>query len=441
MSFIADKQTLDDLSLLGKYNTNSIFSLFNQVHTRGGEKLLDAMFQHPLTDADKINNRSEAFRYFRDHPAAFPFDEQLLSRMEAYLEEGGERNYPLVLWQMSRKKLMELVVKEDTFNLQLEGMDTCINVLKCCAGLLHQLEREGQDKNTPWENWASVIRSIIRDKRLKAVIEEHGTVKRSMLQAARLHYLLAHVFRSMLKKALELTYEIDVYITVAGIARAKNFSYALASPKGKNILVAEGVRHPGLDKAVPNSIFFNGDRNVLFLTGANMAGKSTLMKAVGIMLYLAHMGFPVAADELSFSVLDGIYSSVNVPDDLNRGYSHFYAEVLRVKKVAEEVDAEKHLFVIFDELFKGTNVKDAYDATLAVTAAFTAFSDCFFIISTHIFEVGEELKVQSDRIQFVFLPTVMEGAVPRYTYKLQQGITEDRQGMIIIENEGILDML
>ncbi|MRG43585.1 DNA mismatch repair protein [Chitinophaga sp. SYP-B3965] len=441
MSFIADKQTLDDLGLLGKYNTSSIFSLFNQVHTRGGEKLLDAMFQHPFTDADKINSRSAAFGYFRDHPAVFPFDEQLLSRLEAYLEEGSGGSLPLVFWQVSRKKLMEVAVKEDTYRLQLEGINTCIHVLKGCAGLLSQLEREGQDKGTPWENWAKAVQGIIKDKRLTEVLAEQGVVKRSLLQVARLHYLFVHVFHNVLKNVLELTYEIDVYLTVSGIAREKNFSYATALPQLKNTLVAKGLRHPRVEKAVPNAIAFNGASNVLFLTGANMAGKSTLMKATGIMLYLAHMGFPVAADELQFSVLDGIYSSVNVPDDLNRGYSHFYAEVLRVKKVAEEVDAEKHLFVIFDELFKGTNVKDAYDATLAVTGAFTAFSDCFFIISTHIFEVGEELKAQGDRIQFEFLPTVMEGAVPRYTYTLQKGITEDRQGMIIIENEGILDML
>jgi DNA mismatch repair protein MutS len=437
MSFIADKQTLDDLSLLGKYNAGSIFSLFNQVHTRGGEKLLDAMFQHPLTDADKINSRSEAFRYFSDHAAVFPFNEQDLNSMEAYLEEGSGGNTALVYWQISRKKLMELLVKEDTYGLLVESINSCMHVLKCCAGLLHQLEKDGRDTNSPWEKWATAVRSIIQDKRLT----DYDAVKRSVFQTARLHYLLTHVFQSRLKQVLELSYEIDVYITVSGVAKEKGFSYAFALPKGKNILVAEGVRHPRVEKAVPNSIAFNGGSNILFLTGANMAGKSTLMKATGIMLYLAHMGFPVAADDLQFSVLDGIYSSVNVPDDLNRGYSHFYAEVLRVKKVAEEVDSEKHLFVIFDELFKGTNVKDAYDATLAVTAAFTAFRECFFIISTHIFEVGEELKAEGDSIQFVFLPTVMEGTVPRYTYILQKGITEDRQGMIIIENEGILDML
>jgi len=96
--------------------------------------------------------------------------------------------------------------------------------------------------------------------------------------------------------------------------------------------------------------------------------------------------------------------------------------------------------VIFDELFKGTNVKDAYDATLAVTAAFSEFRDCLFIISTHIIEAGEVLK-QQDNLQMLYLPTIMNGNVPQYTYQLQQGISSDRHGMMIIENEGILEML
>jgi DNA mismatch repair ATPase MutS len=112
-----------------------------------------------------------------------------------------------------------------------------------------------------------------------------------------------------------------------------------------------------------------------------------------------------------------------------------------VKAVAEDVSAGRNLLVIFDELFKGTNVKDAYDATLAVTAAFADYHNCLFIISTHIIEVAEALGVKCRNLQFVFFPTIMEGAMPRYTYRLQEGVTSDRHGMMIIENEGILKML
>jgi DNA mismatch repair ATPase MutS len=181
-------------------------------------------------------------------------------------------------------------------------------------------------------------------------------------------------------------------------------------------------------------------RNVIFLTGANMAGKSTWMKSVGISVYLAHIGFPVAAKSMEFSVREGLYSSINVADNIALGYSHFYAEVVRVKNAAEATATGKHLLLMFDELFKGTNVKDAYDGTLAVTEAFSEYANCLFIVSTHIIEVGEELK-RRENIQFTYMPTIMENSIPRYTYRLENGITEDRQGMMIIRNEGIIEML
>jgi len=111
-----------------------------------------------------------------------------------------------------------------------------------------------------------------------------------------------------------------------------------------------------------------------------------------------------------------------------------------VKQAAEAAASGKRLLLMFDELFKGTNVKDAYDGTLAVTEGFADYTDCLFIVSTHIIEVGEALKARYN-IQFAYMPTVMDGSRPRYTYKMQQGITEDRQGVMIIRNEGILELI
>ena len=76
-----------------------------------------------------------------------------------------------------------------------------------------------------------------------------------------------------------------------------------------------------------------------------------------------------------------------------------------------------------------------------MTAAFFAYSNCSFIISTHITEVGEALRETCDNLQFAYLPTVMDGMIPRYTYKMEQGITADRHGMLIIEHEGILEII
>jgi DNA mismatch repair ATPase MutS len=153
------------------------------------------------------------------------------------------------------------------------------------------------------------------------------------------------------------------------------------------------------------------------------------------------MGFPVAAEGMMFSVQDGMYTSINVPDDLDKGFSHFYAEVLRVKHVAEELSRGRNLVVIFDELFKGTNVKDAYDATVAVTEAFGANRNASFIVSTHITEAGDTLQERCPNMKFVYFPTIMENGTPRYPYKLKEGISGDRHGMMIIANEGVIDII
>src|SRR5256885_14274834 len=109
--------------------------------------------------------------------------------------------------------------------------------------------------------------------------------------------------------------------------------------------------------------------------------------------------------------------------------------------MAYELRQAKRLFIIFDELFRGTNVKDAYEATIAITSAFAQKRNSLFVISTHIIEAGEVLKEKWANISFKYLPTRMNGNTPVYTYTLQTGITADRHGMIIINNEGILDLL
>jgi len=96
---------------------------------------------------------------------------------------------------------------------------------------------------------------------------------------------------------------------------------------------------------------------------------------------------------------------------------------------------------MFDELFRGTNVMDASEATVEVVAGFARKTGSIFVISTHIMEAGEALAQRSSSILYRFMPTGMENNMPVYTYKLTTGITQDRHGMTIINNEGILEML
>lgn len=437
MSFVADKQTADDLNILGKYKPDSIYALFHRVVTAGGERLLDSMFQSPLTDPDAINKRSALFLYFQKKALSFPFDSESLNATENFLGAGGGPFLATITGTI-RRRLLSLIVRDEVYDQTKTGLLATVRTLKLFFSFMARVGEDG--RNSPFYEQVLVSAELFNDSRL-SWLQKDEAVASSWTKIARYDHLLRRTLRKEMETVTAIITLLDVYMSVSQVAAAKGFTYAQALPKEYNTFQAEDLRHPRLEKGVGNTLSLHQESNMLFLTGANMAGKSTLMKAFGISVYLAHMGFPVAARSLTFSVKDGLWSSINVPDNLNLGHSHFYAEVLRVKKVAQEVGAAKDVVVIFDELFKGTNVKDAYDATLAVTEALAGYRNCFFVISTHIIEVGTALQERCNNIQFARLPTTMDGTTPRYSYQLQEGITDDRHGMMIIRNERILETI
>lgn len=436
MSFSIDAQTLEELNLLGKFKQGSVYSLFNQVKTRGGEQLLEQLFRTPLNNAAAINERSSIFQFFQQAQLAFPFDAQEISSMREYLDAGTGNNLLMALAGTVIKKILAGLTRDERYRKIVQGLQATIVTLNKCYAVLEMI----QPPAGVYADRVKAMKAILANKRLEKLrnVNIYGTLP--VKDLAEYDHALKGRLRQDMEQVLSFIYELDVYIAVSDVARYRDFTYANAFPAEKNILLATGLYHPAIKDAVGNELSLHKQSNVLFLTGANMAGKSTWMKSVGIATYLAHIGFPVAAASMDFSIREGLYSSINVADNISLGYSHFYAEVVRVKQAADATSSGKKLLLMFDELFKGTNVKDAYDGTLAVTEAFAEYRDCLFIISTHIIEVGEVLKGHKN-IHCVYMPTVMEGAHPRYTYKLQEGITEDRQGMMIIRNEGILELI
>lgn len=436
MNFTIDRQSLDELNLMGKFRQGSVYFLFNHVKTRGGEHLLDQLFKTPLTDAGKINDRTAIFHFFQEADLQFPFDAQQVTLMREYVDATGGQGQLATYGSIIVKKVLSGLTRDERYKTLIQGLQATIVTLKKCYGFVLELSM----MTGPYKDRANGVKSVLSSPQLTGLIETDIYKSISAGTIAEYDYLLKNKLSSEIKMVLDFIAEIDVNIAVGNVAKTKGFTYAKALPKSANTLCAVDLKHPCIDKAIGNSLEMKAESNVIFLTGANMAGKSTWMKSIGISMYLAHIGFPVAAKSMSFSIREGLYSSINVADNIALGYSHFYAEVVRVKNAADATATGKYLLLMFDELFKGTNVKDAYDGTLAVTESFAEYTNSLFIVSTHIIEVGEALKGK-DNIQFTYMPTVMDGGVPKYTYQLEKGITEDRQGMMIIHNEGILDLM
>lgn len=443
MSFIVDKQTLNDLGIFSHKKEISVYGLFNNARTRGGAQILEDMFYNPLDNYELIRRRATLISFFQRTGVPFPFKSIWFDAAEFYLSDTDERTR-IVAGEGQKSdgvgnRLKKLIKKDTEFEQAEQGILSLINIIQTLDDFTTYMLKDEQIKSVTVTLFK--IREIIESETFRPVINAKNLTSLDIQQAAFFDNLLRYDNNDKVRVLLDYIYHLDVYISVAGVAKEKGFVMAEVLPADKNVMEMTQAFHPMLKKPVANDVKVSEENNIIFLTGANMAGKSTFMKTFGICVFLAHVGFPVPAQAMRFSVREGLFTTINLPDCLNQGFSHFYAEVHRLKRCAQSVNRWPRLVIIFDELFRGTNVKDAYDATVAVTEAFSHKDSCIFMISTHIIEAGEDLQKKCNNIEYIYLPTVMEGSVPRYTYKLEKGITEDRHGMIIIRNEGILDIL
>ena len=419
-----DEQTIEDLRLFARREQTGIYDIYNDTFTRGGEAVLEKMFRNPLSDLAAITTRATIIASFRRLNTDFPFEVAVLDSVEKYMthpKENADNNQKSALAEKEINNGVSAII--DLFHAVHDFI---------MKGDIIQVEA--------LNNQRKEMIDLLHDTALEPVFNEKPKAKLSYAASMAFDILIRVRERDKVIKVLQFIYLLDVFISVAKIANKRNFIFPTAHPKGSSIIKMEGVYHPELKTPVSNNLTMDANKTVVFLTGANMAGKSTFLRSFSTALFVAHVGFPVAAQSMDFTVMDGIYTTINLPDNLGIGASHFYAEVLRVKKIATELGAGKSLFVLFDELFRGTNVKDAHEGTVAITQAFARKKSSLFIISSHIVEAGDTLKQQSN-IGFHYLPTKMNGHIPEYTYTLQEGITDDRHGMVIIQNEGILETL
>lgn len=349
MGLMTDKQTLNDLNIFGKSGTNGgIYSIFNRTHTRGGSELLEEMFRNPLSEVDAVNARSTTIRLFGANGIAFPYDATWFDGAEQYLLDTDERSRLSDQQDNLKRKLNQLIAGDNAYKAIEKGVESLIAILQTTIQFADTIRR--QMTGTPYSKELAVIEELLKENELQAILQEPAKQKLPFAKVAEYDKILRFRQRDVMNRLLRLLYQTDVYISVARIAAEKQFSFPLALPREQQTVILEDFYHPSLTTPVANTINISPSSNVIFLTGANMAGKSTFMKALGICMYLGQMGFPVPASKMEFSVRDGIFTTINLPDNLSMGASHFYAEVLRIKNVARELSRDKYLFVIFDEL-------------------------------------------------------------------------------------------
>lgn len=434
-NFKIDKQTYSDLNIFTESNdSDSIFNLFKSTRTLGGRERLRAMMRHPFSTLEEMVARKDSIQYFYQHRIIFDVRNEEIDLILHYLKSDKRK---------SRKNPLDAFARYLTRNSSNEHyiIATGLKYLIRLLYYLAQFIEENLTNHTPQH-----LKTLA--EKIATIIEGDTFKEATQLYAKKLRFYqlikLDHAFRGKEKEQLyelfEIIYELDVFENVALVALKNGWGFANYNPATLLEINITDLFHPHLAAPIKNSITIQNTNNMVFLTGPNMAGKSSLLKSIGLAVYLSHLGFPVPAKAMDTTAFDGLMTTINLPDNLNDGLSHYYSEVRRVKEVAASLLNRQKMFVILDELFRGTNVKDAYDASLLIISELANINNAVFFISTHIVELAEQLK-NIPNISFVYMETFFENKKPVFTYQLKEGISEERLGMYIVENEGIIELI
>jgi DNA mismatch repair ATPase MutS len=202
----------------------------------------------------------------------------------------------------------------------------------------------------------------------------------------------------------------------------------------KIIYRAQGLYHPFLGKNARKNDFDIEDHHYYIITGANMAGKSTFLRALGVNYILAINGMPVFADQLKVSRFK-LFSSMRTQDDLAHGISYFNAELLRLKQLIVYADDEKPTLIILDEILKGTNSADKLSGSRMFLQAMMT-QNVSGVIATHDLELSKMADEYPERFHnYCF--EIQVGEQVTYDYQITSGVARNQNATYLLQK--ILD--
>lgn len=201
------------------------------------------------------------------------------------------------------------------------------------------------------------------------------------------------------------------------------------------IFEAKEMGHPLLSgKRVSNDLDILPPVNSLLITGSNMSGKSTLLRAAGINLVLAYSGAPVCAKFFRTSLME-LYSCMRVSDNLGKSISSFYAELIRIKNIVSAAGEGKKIFYLLDEIFKGTNSKDRHSGAKVLIKKLCSLNS-IGMVSTHDLELCD-LEAEYKAVRNYHFEEYYVNDRILFDYKLRPGGSTTRNAIYLMKLAGI----
>ncbi|MBS1663191.1 MAG: DNA mismatch repair protein MutS [Bacteroidetes bacterium] len=432
-----DITTYEDLSLFSHEEEFSIFHKLDFTRTTQGKDLLLDYFNRPLDKLDAILETQKVISLILAKIDQWPtaISNGTIMVMERFYETPVDdipegHNLPAALAYKVFHGPDYSIVRYSVSHFAdfVRGLNQLVSLL------------EGPDCPPLLGGLLQRIRKDLDQETLQSLAKLKQGVKLNPVQVIQYGNFLRYRSKTAMQSLIEIHSRLDAWYSMAMAMRRYGLSFPAFVDQEDPYFEATGLYHLLLPHPVAYDVQLDKEMNFLFLTGANMAGKSTFIRSVGVVVFLAHLGMGVPAKSMRLSLFDGILSNINVVDNITKGESFFFNEVQRIRNTLEKISGKKKWLVLIDELFKGTNVQDAMKCSTAVIQGLIKIRRSLFILSTHLYEIGDELKVYPN-ILFNYFETTVKDDQLEFSYQLKKGISNDRIGYLILKREKVVEML
>ncbi|MEZ5037423.1 MAG: hypothetical protein R2760_08050 [Chitinophagales bacterium] len=246
--------------------------------------------------------------------------------------------------------------------------------------------------------------------------------------------------KNSLIKSVQIINEIEVLISYALFYNInKHYTFPIFIEDNIFKLEAKNLGHPLLlsDKCVTNNLSIS-ENNLFIITGANMAGKSTFLRTVGINIVLALNGLPVFAD--AFIIKPTLlFTSMRATDSLDKSNSYFLSEVKRLQKLIEELNQGRKYFIILDEILMGTNSDDKLLGSTLFTEKIISYKKVTGLLATHDIPLTKLQEKYPEIISnYKFEAEILSDKNIIYDYKLKKGVVTKMNAIHLMKTLDII---
>ncbi|WP_321425578.1 hypothetical protein [uncultured Bacteroides sp.] len=477
-----------DLDVFGE---NSLFQYINRTSTSFGKEKLAEWFSHHLDNKKMIKERQEAVKELAPE---LKFRQRFRILGLLYKGEAADR-LEIAEWATSKssfkgKKLLNaaifvvpavnllilILAMTGLVSFNLLGISFLIfvncssrlsssitkmqisygkklQILATYAGLIEMIEQK--------EAKSAVIKQIQKElggkknpasfavnrlARLMNALDQRNNILVTVLLNGFLFWEVRQVIKieswkekhaALLSTWLEAVGEMDALCSLATFAyNHPEYSYPIITDQPFTLKASE-MGHPLMtrDKCVKNDVDIRKRPYFVIITGANMAGKSTYLRTIGVNYLLACMGAPVCANEMEIYP-SHLITSLRTTDSLTENESYFFAELKRLKLIIDKLNSGEELFIILDEILKGTNSMDKQKGSLALVKQFMALN-ANGIIATHDLLLGSLVNLYPEDIQnYCFEAEIMNNEL-NFSYQLKDGVAQNMNACFLMKKMGI----